>query len=87
MLRGRPRVRVRTAAMADRPNPPAGKRDKPERGRSKKDLMGKGAALEEVRTGMRAAGSGVGGQGLNTVPSTGTRSDGLLQEKTSSRKP
>ena len=80
LLRGRPRVRVRTAAMADRPNPPAGKRDKPERGRSKKDLMGKGAALEEVRTGMRAAGSGVGGQGLNTVPSTGTRSDGLLQE-------
>ncbi len=67
--------------MADRPNPPAGKRDKPERGRSKKDVMGKGAAhLEEVRTGMRAAGSGVGGQGINTVPSTGTRSDGRLQE-------
>lgn len=42
------------------------------------------ANLEEVRTGMRAAGSGVGGQGLNTVPSTGTRADGRLQETVTS---
>ena len=65
--------------MADRQQPPA-KRDKPARGASKKDPGGKAAHLEDVRTGMRAAGSGVGGQGLNTVPSTGTRSDGRLQE-------
>jgi hypothetical protein len=33
-----------------------------------------------VRKGMHAAGSGVGGQGLNAVPSTNTRRDGRQQD-------
>ena len=58
----------------DKPKPP------PKKDKSKEPGKGAAAHLEEVRTGMRAAGSGVGGQGLNTVPSTDTRSDGRLHE-------
>ena len=46
-------------------------------GKAKKDMTS--ASLVETRTGMRAAGSGVGGHGLNTVPSTTRRRDGQEQ--------
>ena len=46
-------------------------------GKAKKDMTSE--SLVETRTGMRAAGSGVGGHGLNTVPSTTRRRDGQEQ--------